>query len=116
MLYNVLMVNEKLKELRKLHNKTQRDMAKFLNISQNAYCKYELGATEPNIQTLNQLADFFECSVDNLLGRENTLRKENNFSATSELEEMFNSLSDIEKGKVKGYMQGLIDNRLNKDN
>lgn len=114
MLYNKNMVNERLKELRKLHNKTQRDMAKYLNISQNAYCKYELGATEPNIQTLSQLADFFKCSIDILIGKDD-ISNDKDFSKESiELTKMFDSLSDIEKIKVKGYMQGLIDNRLTK--
>lgn len=71
MLYNITMINEKLKYLRKKSGKTQREMAKLLNISQNAYCKYELGTTEPNIQTIIELSKIFGVNLDFLMKEEN---------------------------------------------
>ena len=60
----------KLKELRKLNNKKQKDIAKDLNLSVQAYCNYENGDLEPNFDTLIKLANYFGVSIDYLLGHE----------------------------------------------
>lgn len=62
--------SEKLKEVRKSSNYTQKDVYTYLKTSANGYASYEQGRTEPNLDTLSKLADFFNCSVDYLLGRE----------------------------------------------
>lgn len=117
MLYNVIMINERLKYLRKNAKKTQRDMAKVLNISQNAYCKYELGTTEPNIQTINQLASYFNVDINYLLSEDdiesNNTAKTLTFrnDAEKEIYLLTKTLTDHEQTKLKGYIQGLIDNR-----
>lgn len=61
---------ERLKELRKQHKLTQQKVASFLDISQQAYAKYELDLSEPDIMTLNKLSKLFNVSIDYLLGRE----------------------------------------------
>lgn len=58
-----------LKPLRKALKQTQTDIAKYLGITVSAYGNYELGQREPDIATLNKLADYFDVSVDYLLGR-----------------------------------------------
>ena len=60
---------EKLKELRKALKQTQTDLATYLGITVSAYGNYELGQREPDIKTLNKLADYFNVTVDYLLGR-----------------------------------------------
>ncbi len=44
-------------------------MADFLGITRQAYSKYENGQSEPDIETINKLADFFDVTTDYLLGR-----------------------------------------------
>lgn len=60
---------ERLKEQRTLYGKTQRQMAEHLGISQPSYIRYEKGTAEPTLEKLAALADFFDVSVDYLLGR-----------------------------------------------
>lgn len=60
----------KLRELRLNNEKTQAELALFLGTSRQVYANYENGINEPSLDTLARLADFFECSVDYLLGRE----------------------------------------------
>ncbi|MBQ3220337.1 MAG: helix-turn-helix transcriptional regulator [Clostridia bacterium] len=60
----------KLKELRLQNDKTQAELAKKLNISRQVYSNYENLINEPSLELLVKMADFFECSVDYLLGRE----------------------------------------------
>ena len=61
---NILMCLRKTKKL------TQEDVARYLNISRQAYCRYENDQREPSLDTLCKLADFYEESTDTLLGRE----------------------------------------------
>ncbi len=56
--------------LRQNKNLTQNDIAKILNISRQAYCRYENDQREPSLEILCLLADFYDESVDSILGRE----------------------------------------------
>ena len=60
---------ERLIEQRKLNAVTQRQMADFLNIAQPSYIRYENGSSEPSLACLVKIADYFDVSVDYLLGR-----------------------------------------------
>ena len=67
---------KKLKELRKLKNMTQQKVANYLNISQQAYAKYELDLAEPDLTTLTKLSKLFNCSVDYLMGITNEFEEQ----------------------------------------
>lgn len=58
----------RLKELREKNNLSQADMGKILNVSQVAYYYYEQGKRSIPADILIDLADFYETSVDYLLG------------------------------------------------
>ena len=60
---------ERLIEQRKLNKLTQRQLADYLQIAQPSYIRYENGSSEPNLENLVKLADYFDVSVDYLLGR-----------------------------------------------
>lgn len=59
----------KLRELRTAQNKSQQDIANILGITRQAYNNYELGYREPSNEMLLKLADYFDVSLDYLLGR-----------------------------------------------
>lgn len=63
-------IGNNLKKLRKEKNLTQDDVAKVLNISRQAYCRYENNQRELPLSALCQLADLFEETTDAILGRE----------------------------------------------
>jgi len=65
------MLSARLTYLRKRNKKTQEDMAKFLGITRPAYTAYESGRRQPDYETLQKLANFFNVSVDYLLGQTN---------------------------------------------
>lgn len=60
-----------LKELRKSKGISQVKLAMELNTSQNTISRYETGEREPGINELIRIADYFNVSVDYLLGRTN---------------------------------------------
>ena len=58
----------KLKDLRKSHNLTLKELASQIEISYQALSNYENSNRQPDYETLIRLADFFNVSVDYLLG------------------------------------------------
>lgn len=56
---------------RKAMHKTQQEVAAYLGISRQAYSNYEAGKREPDFETLLKLGEYFDCSVDYLLGTKN---------------------------------------------
>lgn len=59
-----------LKSLRKSYGLTQEELAKQLKtISRSTIGMYESGAREPDFETLELIADYFNVDVDYLLGR-----------------------------------------------
>lgn len=61
----------RLKELRKEKNITQIKLAMELNMSQNTISRYETGEREAGYNELIKIADYFNVSIDYLLGRSN---------------------------------------------
>lgn len=59
----------RIKELRQQKGLKQDDIAKEFGISQQTISSYEKGIREPDITTLKKLADFFDVSLDYLLGK-----------------------------------------------
>lgn len=78
--------SKKLKILRKLKGMSQADCAKALNIDRTTYAKYENGGSIR--RNVEKLANFFDVSVDYLLGRmeEHNEQSENNIVITHNTE------------------------------
>ncbi len=65
---------ERLKELRESHIPKiyQKELADAVGVSRQAITMWETGQRIPESETLQNLADFFNCSIDYLMGRTNT--------------------------------------------
>ena len=59
----------RLKELRKSRNISQLKLALDLNMNQNTISRYENLEREADYETLIRFADYFDVSLDYLLGR-----------------------------------------------
>lgn len=60
----------RLKELRKKKKISQLKLALDLNMNQNTISRYETMEREADYETLIKLADYFDVTLDYLLGRE----------------------------------------------
>ena len=60
---------EQLKQFRKELGMTQKQLADALDTTQRNVSYLELGKVEPDLQMLWRIADFFDISIDYLLGR-----------------------------------------------
>lgn len=63
------MVFENIRNLREDNDKTQKELANYLSVTQTNYSKYELGKVNIPIEVFMKLADYYDVSVDYLLGR-----------------------------------------------
>lgn len=61
--------NNKIAELRKEQNLSQRQLAAAIGTSQANLSRWEQGINEPSIMECWRLADYFEVSIDVLCGR-----------------------------------------------
>lgn len=62
----------RMKELRQERGITMKDAAQQLNLPYTTYVNYEKGTREPNSETLIQIANFYNTSIDYLLGKSDT--------------------------------------------
>lgn len=60
---------ENVRNLREDSDKLQIELAAYLNVKQTTYSKYELGKINMPVDVLIKLADFYDVSLDYLVGR-----------------------------------------------
>lgn len=63
------MLGDKLQKLRQEKKLTQEQLSKAIGITRGTYAHYEINKRQPDYETLQKLADFFDVSIDYLLGR-----------------------------------------------
>jgi transcriptional regulator with XRE-family HTH domain len=59
----------RLKSLREEKKLSQEELSQLINISRSTLSMYEINRRQPDPETLQKIADFFDVSVDYLLGR-----------------------------------------------
>ena len=91
----------RLKELRAERDISQRELARALNVSIGAIGNWESRTRMPDAEKLQQIADFFDVSVDYLLGRTDA----KNNSATHKKGVIV--LVNIDKIKILAKEQGI---------
>ena len=70
------MLKENLVILRNIHGFSQEAIAEKINISRQAYAKWESGATVPDIEKCKRLADIYGITIDSLIRTETMDGKE----------------------------------------
>ena len=65
----MILFKNRLKELRTERNISQKELGKLMNMSKMAISHWESGHSEPSIAQLIRLSEFFEVSVDYLIGK-----------------------------------------------
>lgn len=115
---------EILKKLREKNGLKQKDLAKKIDMQATTYNQYEKGTREPNIQQLIKIANFYNCSIDFLVGREE-IEQEKKQPEQVELEveddltdkqkELLNIIKDMNNddiNKVIGYAYSLNEKEI----
>ena len=63
-----ILLGKRLKELREERKLTQKELANILNINSVTYLRYEKAQREPPLSVIADIANFYDVSVDYLLG------------------------------------------------
>ena len=103
----------RLKEIRIENGKTQQDIVNYLHCSYNKYASWEQGQTQPSIEDLIILADYFNVTIDYLVGRESedglVVPDGQSLSGDEkELLEGFRRLNAAGRGRILGNLDGLL--------
>ena len=102
----------RLKDLREEQGVLQKELAHAINRTRACISSWEQGKTEPSIDDLLKLADFFEVTVDCLVGRDGYFVKSINKEDQKELESTligcFRRLPEHEQYRTVGFAQALV--------
>ncbi len=62
-------LGSRLKEYRRIKKVTQEQLSNDLKINRSTYAKYETNENEPDLDTIQKLADYFSVSINDLVGK-----------------------------------------------
>ena len=105
---------DRLKSLRIEKSNTQKDIARALNTTDDTIYSWEKGRSQPSLEMLSKLADYFECSIDYLTGREDDFGviKVSGEKQLSNLQKeilyYFDKMDDSQKNRLIGYAYAMI--------
>lgn len=86
----------------------QEDIANYLNVKQATYSGYESGKYEPTIETLCKLANYYNVSIDYLVGRESN--NDIGYLTPMQIEcvQIVKQLNETNLIKLMGYLSAMI--------
>lgn len=123
---------ERLKELRKESELTQKELADKLSISSSAVAMYERGNREPSFEIMEEIADLFNVDMNFLLGKsqernatqinikisaggeneqKESLANVEHQEAVEKAAELFSRLSEEEQQQALTYIEFLLHKR-----
>ena len=100
------MVGEKLRELRKAKGITAEVLCKELGITVGSYRNYERNDRNPPYETLIKIADYYNVTLDYLLGREPQKEKPYHLGLERGLKEAYLSLPKEVRAQI---LQAMLD-------
>jgi transcriptional regulator with XRE-family HTH domain len=111
-------IGQNIKELRKSHGWTQKDLAHYLGTTQKVVHDYESEKTKPPVERLPYIARVFGISVDELLGVKKAVVNGktphiHKNSRLSKIQEEFSKLSQTEQTAIRKQIRGLIAQKEN---
>lgn len=113
--YNRRILADNIKLLRKQKNLNQAELGKLLHVSQQTVGSWETGRAIPGSDTLNILADYFQVTTDELLGRDT----QSSTISDHDLEDMLDNahsydgkpMDDHDRALIKQYLEALFSQR-----
>ena len=102
----------RLKDLREEKGVLQKELARAINRTRACISSWEQGKTEPSIDDLLKLADFFAVTVDCLVGRDGyfvqAIDKKEQKELENTLMSFFRRLPEHEQYRTVGFVQALV--------
>ena len=104
------MENQTLKIIENLmqkNNLTANKLVLACKLQNNTFTYWKNGKTKPTIDALIKIADYFNVSIDYLVGREISQEQKANNVTTDPLLIKINNLNELQRAKVEAYIDGL---------
>lgn len=98
-----------LERIRKERKINQTELGLELGLTQQMVSSYEKGISSPNVEILIKLADYFQISIDELIGHQ--VYDQNRSAAETRLLQYFQLLSTKDQEKCITIAQTLIKDR-----
>lgn len=106
-------VADRIKSLLKSKKITANKMLKDCEINKNALSTMQSGGYLPRIETITKIADYLDCSVDCLLGRD-SIASPRLTENEKEIISMYQQLPENVREQVYAYINGRLDSEKNK--
>ena len=114
---------ETLKKLRQRNNISQDELAKKINVKQYVISSWEIGRSEPNIEQIKFLSDYFNVPTDYLLGKDvimindekefeivtNHFKQDINDNVINEVIKLLEELNEKDKNKIVKIIKDTIE-------
>ena len=104
-------IGSKIKEFRLKRNLTQKELAKLVNVGDTTIANYEKGFRSPKKDTMFDLANAFNVSIDDLFP---PIQKDSP-SNTSSIQTIYDELKPPRQVKVLNYAERLRDEQRNEE-
>lgn len=98
-------IGKNIKELRIKNNMTQQDLAKIVGLTATGISYWESGKANPDVQSINKLADFFNVSIDYIYGKKD-------LEVDEEMNILFRKASKLDE-KKKESLKGILSASIN---
>ncbi|PGW52223.1 transcriptional regulator [Bacillus thuringiensis] len=102
---------ENLKSFRKIRSLTQAELGNKVQLSRSQISNLETNFNEPDLDSLDRIASFFDISVDTLMGRKFTTNEKNLENVLDEIQMVFAGLDESQREQfckqLKFYTQFL---------
>lgn len=107
-LSNLFHFAQVLRKLRQANNLTQEQLAEKLDITPSAITMYETGLRNPSLKILFKISEFFNVSIDELLGNNHSNINKLDTSLSGFPIEDFKKLTPSQKEQIKSLIEFLI--------
>ena len=104
-------IGSKIKEFRLKRNLTQKELAKLVNVGDTTIANYEKGFRSPKKDTMFDLANVFNVSIDDLFP---PIQKDSS-SNTPKIQTIYDELKPPRQAKVLTYAERLRDEQRNEE-
>ena len=108
-------VGDKIKQLRKIKNLSQKQVAMELGMDQPQYSRIENGRVEPTITSLKKIAKVFDISLSELVKEDGDLNEEINMPLLEKVK-LIEQLDENEKNSILTIIDMAISKKRFKDN
>lgn len=103
-------LGNRIRSLRESENIQQNEFAKKIGVSNVVLSRYESGERKPDYDTLETIADYFNVTIDYLLGRSNTPNMSEqdefeSFANNPDLERWYKELPNSEEEDLEALKQ-----------